>query len=225
MPDPNPATEKPAISDADMLARFQNSKKRPPCSQTLGMQLSAVNQAEKTIEMAFEVSSDFANPTGAVQGGFVSAMLDEAIMPFLGLGTVIHVESRGDGPIPELNRQAEILYGVKNFIENAVGFANAKVDVSTTWTDKQMTITIIDDGPGFDPAILGNLGEPYVSGREETYLEDPDDKAGGLGLGFFIAKTLIERTGGRVKFGNNQNHGAFVKLIWPRSAFDARSFN
>lgn len=71
--------EKPAISDADMLARFQNSKKRPPCSKTLGMRLTHVHQADKSIKMAFDVSPDFANPTGAVQGGFVSAMLDEAM--------------------------------------------------------------------------------------------------------------------------------------------------
>lgn len=62
-----------------MLARFQNSKKRPPCSDTLGMHLSAVDQASKTITMTFDVSESFANPTGAVQGGFVSAMLDEAM--------------------------------------------------------------------------------------------------------------------------------------------------
>ncbi|MEM9668453.1 MAG: PaaI family thioesterase [Pseudomonadota bacterium] len=67
------------LSDADMLARFQNSKKRPPCSDTLGMRLTAVNQAHKSIIMAFDVSASFANPTGAVQGGFVSAMLDEAM--------------------------------------------------------------------------------------------------------------------------------------------------
>jgi uncharacterized protein (TIGR00369 family) len=71
--------DKPAISDADMLTRFQNSKKRPPCSQTLGMRLTQVKQAEKSIRMAFDVSPDFANPTGAIQGGFVSAMLDEAM--------------------------------------------------------------------------------------------------------------------------------------------------
>ena len=71
--------EKPRLSDADMLARFQNSKKRPPCSDTLGMRLASVDQANKAITMAFDVSQSFANPTGAVQGGFVSAMLDEAM--------------------------------------------------------------------------------------------------------------------------------------------------
>ena len=69
----------PVLSDADMLARFQNSKKRPPCSDTLGMRLAQVNQADKRIRMDFTVPEMFANPTGAVQGGFIAAMMDEAM--------------------------------------------------------------------------------------------------------------------------------------------------
>lgn len=79
MGEPETDVPKPALSDAEMLARFQNSKKRPPCSQTLGMRLTHVDQASMSIAMAFDVSARFANPTGAVQGGFVSAMLDEAM--------------------------------------------------------------------------------------------------------------------------------------------------
>ncbi|MCR9196660.1 MAG: PaaI family thioesterase [Hyphomonas sp.] len=72
-------SEKPRISDAEMLARFQNSKKRPPCSDTLGMRLAAVDQDQKRIRMDFDVSPNFANPTGAIQGGFIAAMMDEAM--------------------------------------------------------------------------------------------------------------------------------------------------
>ncbi len=71
--------EKPRISDAEMLARFQNSKKRPPCSDTLGMRLAEVDQDQKRIRMDFDVSLSFANPTGAIQGGFIAAMMDEAM--------------------------------------------------------------------------------------------------------------------------------------------------
>ena len=67
------------MSDADMLARFQNSKKRPPCSDTLGMRLTEVEQDANRVRMEFDVSPSFANPTGAVQGGFITAMMDEAI--------------------------------------------------------------------------------------------------------------------------------------------------
>lgn len=71
--------EKPRVSDAEMLARFQNSKKRPPCSETLGMQVAAVDQAAMTSRYAFEAKAEFGNPSGAIQGGFIAAMLDEAM--------------------------------------------------------------------------------------------------------------------------------------------------
>lgn len=72
-------TDKPRVSDADMLARFQNSKKRPACSDTLGMHLAEVHQDEMRIVVDFVADKSFANPTGAIQGGFIGAMLDEAI--------------------------------------------------------------------------------------------------------------------------------------------------
>lgn len=72
-------SEKPRISDEEMLARFRNYKKRPPCSDTLGMELLSVDQDNMTIRMGFDVNPGFANPTGAIQGGFQCAMLDEAM--------------------------------------------------------------------------------------------------------------------------------------------------
>ena len=71
--------EPPRLTDAEMLARFQNSKKRPPCTDTLGMRLVAVDQASMTSRFEFEAKQDFANPTGAIQGGFIAAMMDEAM--------------------------------------------------------------------------------------------------------------------------------------------------
>jgi uncharacterized protein (TIGR00369 family) len=73
------AASKPRVSDEAMLARFQSSTKRPPCSEMLGMRLTRVEQETMTIEMDFEARPEFANPTGAIQGGFIAAMLDEAM--------------------------------------------------------------------------------------------------------------------------------------------------
>lgn len=143
----------------------------------------------------------------------LDAMLREAADPFVGLGAEIHINVFGDDDIPAFGRQAELLYGLRNFIENAVGFAQTAVEIEGLWDGDTVSIVIRDDGPGFDPAIRGRLGEPYVSGREEG------EKAGGLGLGFFIAKTLIERTGGRVTFGNLKDGGARIHLEWPRELF------
>jgi uncharacterized protein (TIGR00369 family) len=69
----------PRISDEAMLARFRNSKKRPPCTDAVGMVLTHVDQAKMTARFEFEARREFANPTGAIQGGFIAAMLDEAM--------------------------------------------------------------------------------------------------------------------------------------------------
>lgn len=142
----------------------------------------------------------------------LESLLNEAADPFFGLGTEIDITIRGDDNMPAFGRQAELIYGLRNFIENAVGFADQTVTLRGQWDEDRVSIDIRDDGPGFDPGIMGKLGEPYVSGREEG------EKAGGLGLGFFIAKTLIERTGGTVTFGNLKERGARIHLEWPKEA-------
>ncbi len=163
----------------------------------------------------------------------LGGLLDEATQPFLGLkgiGPRLEVKLDGPGSAPDIGRKAELLYGLKNFIENAVDFAEGRVEIYGHWSDDSIMISIEDDGPGFDPAIRMRLGEPYVTQRlaSNERLErragslgvnpgnGDKESAGGLGLGVFIAKTLIERTGGRVKFGRAAIGGAKVTLSWPR---------
>jgi two-component system sensor histidine kinase RegB len=80
---------------------------------------------------------------------------------------------------------------------------------------------ISDDGPGFAPDILKRIGEPYLSRRRGN--EDAPGERSGLGLGVFIARTLLERTGAKVSFSNHvfPDHGAVVQIAWPRARFEA----
>ena len=143
---------------------------------------------------------------------YLESLLQEAAEPFHGLGSNITISVVGEGASPALRRQAELAYGLRNLFENAVGFAEAQVNVTGKWDSETISIKIVDDGPGFGADIIHKLGEPYVSSREEK------TQAGGLGLGFFIAKTLIERTGGKMKFGNLKDGGATIDLSWPKEA-------
>lgn len=108
---------------------------------------------------------------------------------------------------PETARRAEIMHGLGNLVENAVEFSREVVELHVGWDDKRVMIDVLDDGPGFPPGLLAELGEPYVSTRRE---------AGRLGLGLFIAKTLLERTGAEIVFRNRQGGGAQVSVAWPR---------
>ena len=115
-------------------------------------------------------------------------------------------------------RQSANAVALGAFIENAVSFADTRVNVVATWTADQIMVTISDDGPGFAAEVLPKLGEPYVSQRGEAHLGGGD-----MGLGFFIAKTLIERTGGRIATRNRTppKRGAVVQTLWPLTLLQA----
>lgn len=72
-------SDAPSLTDADLLARFQNTKNQPKGSQTLGLRVIAVDQAARQVEATFEAREDFCNPMRQIQGGYVCAMLDEVM--------------------------------------------------------------------------------------------------------------------------------------------------
>ena len=116
-------------------------------------------------------------------------------------------------------RNPAILYGVGNILENAVDFARELVEVNAWWNDELVELVISDDGPGIAPDILKRIGEPYLT-RRPANDEAPGDH--GLGLGVFIARTLLERTGAKVSFSNRvfPDHGAVATIVWPRTSFE-----
>lgn len=156
-------------------------------------------------------------------------MLEEAAAPYATEGKPIHIFVHPAGGTlgsvqdqPLAARRPGVLYGLGNLLENAVDFATARVDLTGEWDADSVTVTLIDDGPGFAPEIIDTLGEPYVTSRPSGTRKSPS-KAGGLGLGFFISKTLLERSGARVSLENRQapQTGAIVRINWPRAAFEA----
>ncbi|WP_411817079.1 ActS/PrrB/RegB family redox-sensitive histidine kinase [Hyphococcus sp. DH-69] len=158
----------------------------------------------------------------------VDALMREAAAPFLDhpSGPAIRIEKKSlDGtPIPILRRRPEIIFGLRNFIENAAGFARSDVLVLASWNADRLTVIVQDDGPGFSPDILLRLGEPYVSSRAGHRSQASAGGKTGLGLGFFIAKTLLEATGATVEFENRRwpepdqsKTGAWVAASWALS--------
>ncbi|MBN9308858.1 ActS/PrrB/RegB family redox-sensitive histidine kinase, partial [Devosia sp.] len=144
-------------------------------------------------------------------------LLAEVVQPLEGTGKAISIRiDRSGGPDPVIKRGASLLYGLGNLIENAAQFARQSVLIDASWDKSALTVTITDDGPGFPSELIARLGEPYLT----TRARDPDSpEPGGLGLGIFISKTLLERTGARIRFENEAADGhARVRLVWPRAA-------
>jgi two-component system sensor histidine kinase RegB len=119
---------------------------------------------------------------------------------------------------PYIRRLPEITHAFTSFVENAVDFAASEVLVSARFDAETVAIEVRDDGPGFAPEVLSKLGEPYVTTRPGA--EGSRTGHIGMGLGFFISKTLLERTGALVTFQNARPRGAVVSARWPRSKIE-----
>jgi two-component system sensor histidine kinase RegB len=141
----------------------------------------------------------------------IAALVEEAFGPHQRGGIELAVRLRGSGKQPLAPRLPEIMHGLGNLAENAFDFARARIDVTIDWDEERIVVTIADDGPGLSSDMLGALGEPYVTSR-------PDD--GGMGLGVFIAKTLLGHTGAQVAFGNQPGGGCEATVTWPRAVLE-----
>lgn len=157
----------------------------------------------------------------------VREMVEEAAAPYSSgrVDVLIVAAATDSAPAPGVaepvgHRRPGVIYGIGNIVENAVDFARSRVEVGATWSGDEVAVTIVDDGPGFPPEVMDSLGEPYFTTRPGR----PGRSSGpsGMGLGFFIAKTLLERSGATVVLGNQSapNQGAVVRVAWPRSAFE-----
>jgi two-component system, sensor histidine kinase RegB len=152
----------------------------------------------------------------------LSALIEEIASPHRNFGIDIDVvlpADRADEPVGP--RNAAILYGLGNLIENAVDFARSKAEIAARWNAQEVVLTFADDGPGISPEIMARIGEPYVTsrgGRPATH----KDEATGLGLGFFIAKTLLEGSGATLALANRTapETGAVVRVRWSRPDFE-----
>lgn len=146
----------------------------------------------------------------------LTSLVEEVTAPHRDFGISIRLRpGERIGAEPVGRRNPGVIYGLGNLVENAVDFARKTVTVRWSWDEDDVTFSIIDDGPGFPPEIIDRIGEPYMSTRQGN------EAGGGLGLGLFIAKTLLERSGATLDFRNSSGlgEGAVVHIAWPRSVF------
>ncbi|MFT3975131.1 MAG: ActS/PrrB/RegB family redox-sensitive histidine kinase [Amaricoccus sp.] len=173
-----------------------------------------------------------------VRSAPLSSVVEEAAAPHAGRG--IRVITRVEGGIaedapddqPQMLRRPEIVQGLRNLVQNAVDFAATTVWIDLDWTEREIRVAIGDDGPGYPPDLIGRIGDPFVRRRSRLAAERPAYE--GMGLGLFIAKTLLERSGARLDFRNAELEpgsvpdpeapppefarptGAVVTVTWPR---------
>jgi two-component system sensor histidine kinase RegB len=162
----------------------------------------------------------------------ITQLIEEAAAPYRGFSAELVMTASPDPgseatalrePVGE--RRPGVLYGLGNLVENAVDFARERVEIAARWSSRQVVIEIADDGPGVPADVMDALGEPYITTRPaHPRGQVKDGEPSGLGLGFFIAKTLLERSGAVVTLENRQrpDRGAVVRIVWPRAVFERR---
>ena len=107
-------------------------------------------------------------------------------------------------------RTPELVYGLRNFIGNAVKFSRSSVEIKITSNDRIVKVSINDDGPGFPDDVIEILGEPYIKSKSSLVKSNS-----GTGLGTFLGKTLLERQMANLTFTKDNNlGGASVVIIW-----------
>lgn len=165
----------------------------------------------------------------------LTAVVLEAAEPHRDRGKTIHFEEGPlpghDGPQPTILRRPEVVHGLRNLIQNAVDFARANIWVEARWSDTVVSVRIMDDGRGYSPQVIGRIGDPFVRRRRNAG-EAQRPGYEGMGLGLFIAKTLLERSGAELSFANGperyaadsafaERTGAIIEVVWPRRKIDA----
>lgn len=162
----------------------------------------------------------------------IAALIAEAAEPHQGRGKmIVYTVAQAPGGAPRqplVLRRPEIIHGLRNLIQNAVDFADTTVRVEARWSDTEVSLRVIDDGPGFPPHLIGRIGDPFMRARGGAARPQPKERPGydGMGLGLFIAKTLLERSGAQISFGNAARPVAgwreALGPLWPAGLWPAR---
>ncbi|MGR3466720.1 MAG: sensor histidine kinase RegB [Shimia sp.] len=157
----------------------------------------------------------------------LETVVREAAEPHLSRGKDVQIDvaprDGGDAQQPQVLRKPEIVHGIRNLVQNAVDFATEEVLIRVGWSQEAIVLDIVDDGPGFPALVRARIGDPFVRRRTADPRTRPEYD--GMGLGLFIAKTLLERTGAELQFENGARftplRGAHITVRWSRQRIEA----
>jgi len=192
--------------------------KEGPIAEDIALLIEQVTRCRGILGKLNSLGNEAAGPLETMR---LTLLIEETVGPHRPFDVAIVVEARGRGAEPVCRRNPGLLYGLGNLVENAVDFAIAEVRIDASWDEDHVWVSISDDGPGFSGDVLARLGEPYITTRAAGR-RAKSEAGSGMGLGLFIAKTLLERSGAVLSMGNAPlpECGARVVVSWPRLAFE-----
>ena len=170
-----------------------------------------ISQSKRCSDILKQISKKEISDDQFINLTKVEDLLEEIIVSFKETTEkkIILLENEDKNKI-NIKRSPEIVYGLRNFIGNAIKFAEKEISIKLISDEQTLVLIVNDDGPGFAEDIIKLIGEPYLKSRSKKIA----DKAG-LGLGIFLGKTLLERKKAQLAFFNNEDlKGATVKISW-----------
>lgn len=207
-----------------VVAKELNRQLGPTATPAIAEDLSLLrDQVDRCRSILSKLTSLGEDGEGFLQTVTLGHLVEELVAPQRALGIAVDVSQTGEGREPVCRRNPGVMYGLANLVDNAVDFADTRVAVEMRWTADRVTLAICDDGPGFPADVLLRAGEPYVTMRRKERADPGEMVGAGLGLGLFIAKTLIERSGAQITFSNASElspRGAVVRVAWSREIFE-----
>ena len=201
------------------LVAKELSRDLPPDTEAADDAALLVSQAERCRAILTELA---ARPEGDTGDRFYQITLSALINDIAESRRPDNIEIRivhrpvtdDAGTEPRVSRTPELTNGLANILSNALQFARTHVTITVAWSARNVTLTVLDDGPGFPGDTLQRIGEPYISTRA--------NKDGHMGLGLFIARTLLENSGARLTFANKPGAGAEISASWTRTALESQ---
>ncbi len=203
------------------VAAKELTREAPPGSQLAGDAALILSQSLRCRDILTRLAGrpEVSGPESSFLQQPLSVIIATAAEPHKATAANVSLEihSHGDpGSEPRLEDRPALLHGLGNLIQNALQFASRHVSVEISWDAREVTVTIRDDGPGFPEEILDQIGDPYLSLRDK----ESEGKVH-MGLGIFIAETLLQRTGAVLRFSNPAGGGAEVAVRWKRGTLEA----
>ena len=193
------------------------------------------SQAERCKKILRNMATDVTGSSQILSVPII-ALVKEACLPFQDRGKQIifslnNLEHRGKKVTEDqivIRRSSEIIHGLRNIIQNATDFSKKDVFIDISWSSTDIKISIKDDGPGFPEGLISKIGEPFIKSKiNGSPIDSSRPEYESMGLGLFIAKTLLERSGAALVFKNycikdddNLSSGAEVISVWKRKVFE-----
>ena len=205
----NPLT--PIQLSAERIRNKYLSALDPEQRETLDRSTRTIVQQVEAMKTMVNAFSEYARPAPLQRVSTdLNQLINDTVELFRSGPNTINLQIEPDTRLGRIqidpNSFSQVLNNLVINARDALAGREGTVVIRTNQDSKTggITVTVQDNGPGFDPHSIDRIFEPYVSSKEK-----------GTGLGLAICRRIIEEHGGTIRANNPQQGGAAVIISLP----------